>query len=170
MSTMSTMSTIAGLLGAIIGAIVTQIGNYILLEKKSSLEKKKIIFEQNLNILQEIKLNNLELILVYEKKAGLNVTVSNTTFIEEELADITSLATFSFRNLKLCNKLIDFEFNDVNELYKNVDDLHSKILEVQEAKYKLNSPVSLREEAKEIIKIIKIINKDIDTKITDMYS
>ena len=68
MSTMSTMSTIAGLLGAIIGAIVTQIGNYILLEKKSSLEKKKIIFEQNLNILQEIKLNNLELILVYEKR------------------------------------------------------------------------------------------------------
>lgn len=154
------MFSVVGLIGAVIGAITTQIGNYILLNKQFNNEKKKLIFNQNLDILQEIKINNVELTLTYKEKIGLNAADIKTSIMDRELELITKLATFSFRNLKLSNKLIDVKIN-------NVEDLHSKILEVQNAMYRSGSQVSLWNEAEVII---TQINNDIDTEITKIYS
>ena len=154
------LQNMQGILGVLVGGGITYYANLKLSEKKYLNDKKNKIFENNFNILQEMKLNNLEIAFLINNNRGYELKDSNKSSVEKNQEFIASIPVYSFNNLKLAYKLIGLK-KEGEDLLNLVNCLHNKMIEIQEkivsGSLSKNILVETRELFSEVNKNIEIV-------------
>ena len=79
------ISLLQSMTGVVVGGFVTYFSNYKLYEKKLKNDKEKILFENNINILRKMKINNLEVLSKLENRIGVKLKDHNKSSIDEHI-------------------------------------------------------------------------------------
>ena len=136
------LQNMQGILGVLVGGGITYYANLKLSEKKYLNDKKNKIFENNFNILQEMKLNNLEIAFLINNNRGYELKDSNKSSVEKNQ---------EFIGLK----------KEGEDLLNLVNCLHNKMIEIQEkivsGSLSKNILVETRELISEVNKNIEIV-------------
>ena len=155
------ISLLQSMTGVVVGGFVTYFSNYKLYEKKLKNDKEKILFENNINILRKMKINNLEVLSKLENRIGVKLKDHNKSSINEHIEFIASLTFHSYENFKLLYELL-YSKVDTDKLKNSIESLHLKMLEIQDAIPNNKMNMILTEEAK---KLTKAVDKNIDENI-----
>ena len=153
-----------GIIGVLVGGGITFYTNLKLSEKKYLNDKKNKIFESNFNILQEMKINNLEITFVINNKRGYKLIDSKKSSVETHQEFIDSIPVYSFDNLKLAHKLVCLE-KEGESLLNLVSCLHNKMLEMQKNIVNCINKEGTIIEAKELI---SRVNEQIEIVVQKM--
>lgn len=119
----SVISSVIGLIGVLTGAIITYIFNMKLTDKQFTLNKQKLLFEEELKILRNLKVNNLRLqslISCEGKYIGKTQGFSEEGNITDFFLDIHNT---DLKNKELVDSLLVFKVDTIYEVHKEVKKL-----------------------------------------------
>ncbi len=152
------------MIGVLIGGLLSYYTSSKLAEKKLKVDKQKVLFENNLKILKEMKINNLEISFQLYRNRGYFLTDFSKTLEEKHAEYIVKIPLYSYENLKLSYKL-EYENEKQQELIEIVDALFEKMVEIQVNLNNENLSNTSVEDAK---KLLDKVNKKIEVIVEGM--